>query len=298
MIFADVPPVLSMISDVLESISRSALVAAVNDIFPTIARIFATVMPIFSPIKMILNAITAWSVVWTNSGSTGRAGRIFPVRSRSTTRSGRVVVSIASLCPIRMVLLEAFVGLRVVLLEALQSGLALLLSMRHDFLVLRWIRRLQFLQSFLDMLPPLLKRLTKGFGILLLQSLQAFLPALPKLIGDPLVGRRVGFFQIRQALLELGLALLDGLLKRFGVVLFELPQPLHFLGDLLAPSRLAVVRILRHRFLRCLFFLCQNPARGHTPHRKHKTQQKSLHGSALLCYPIRRPPSEKVYTRN
>ena len=274
----------------------STVLPHVSPIFPSVSDVFASVADIFAAVPRIFNSISAQQTVWTNTGPAGCAGRIFPVGSLTTARPGRIPIRIRSLGPIRMVLHEALVGFRVVLLETLQGGLALRLPVRRHLFVLRRIRGLQFLQSFMDTLPPLLKRLTKGFGILLLQSLQALLSALPKLIGDPGIGLRVGLLQMRQALLELGLALLDGLLKRFGVVLLELSKPLNFLADPFAPSRLAVARFLRHGFLRCLFFLCQNPARNRPPHREHKTQQKSLHGSSLLFYPIRRHPVEKVYT--
>ena len=259
-ILATIPPILppiadilSPVADVFDAVPNAAVMPAVVDVLGAVADVFATVVDVFPPIPDILKPVSTRQTVRTRAGPTGCARRILPVGSLTTDWSRRIAIAIHVLRPIRMVLLKALVGFRMVLLEAFERGLAMRLPARRHLFVLRRIRALQLLQTLLDPFPARLKRLMEGFRILLLQPLQALLSALPELIGDPGMRLRVGLLQMRQALPELGLMLLHGLLKRFRVLLLQLPKPVGFLGNPLAPTRLAVVGFLRHRFLRSLF---------------------------------------------
>ena len=75
----------------------------------------------------------------------------------------------------------------------------------------------------------LLHELPEPLWIALLQVLQAFPAMLLNLVLGLLIRFRICLFEMRETLTKFGLALLDGLLERFGIFLLQLPQLLNLL---------------------------------------------------------------------
>ncbi len=192
--------------------SKAAMLTALANTAASLAGAMipnAAVMPIFETIASVLPGPT-----FIIAGAGPPVANIFPPVVAVLPSVPDILPAVSDILhpvavmflPLLAPLHQLIVFLRMLGLEPLQPLLQVGLALLHDFLEPLWI--------------------------VLLEIVEPAQLLLFDLVLEPTVGLGVGVLQMREPLPKLGLALLDGLAKRFRILLFQLPQPLKLLGRL------------------------------------------------------------------
>jgi hypothetical protein len=202
------------IADILEPIRPAAVMLRVPDIFPAVQDILAPVLPILHPVAHILALVTEIFAV---------IAHIFAVVTDIFQAVGA-----APPRPFGMVLFEALIRFRVLLLEGFEPALPKLRALCHERFIALRIVLFDLLQALLQPFTALGHHLFKLLWILFPQMLQPLLP----LLLQPLLHLgefcRIGCFQLLQALAQLRLVLLEGGLKGLRIFFLQRFQALEF----------------------------------------------------------------------
>ena len=196
----------AMVTDAAVHAPRSGAgrpVASIRAVFPSVAPIFAAVSNVFT------------SVVFTSVPD--------------------ILNSVPpAFDPFRVVGLEPFKRLRVILLELFEPALPPLLPVVHHFLVPLRVVLLEVFQAFLQLPPAGGHQFPKLLRIPLAQFLELLqFPGAPLLkpMLDPLERFRIGLFQVRQPLAQLFPPLLHRLPERFRILCLQPAQTFHLFSD-------------------------------------------------------------------
>jgi hypothetical protein len=217
-VFLPIDEVLPPVAPVFQPVPEPPVMLGVTAVFPPVAEIFPAVLDVFPPVAPVFQPVPAVLQTIRRPGMPGRPPGILGA--------------------------EPLGGFRMALLELFQLLLTPRLAALHQLLVLFGLVRPDVLEPVFNLGPALLHNLAKPLRILLLEPLQLLLASLLQLVRHPLIGFRIGFLQIRQALLHFLSALPDGLCEGLGVGRLQLPKPFGFFPKVLPDILTSVPNLL------------------------------------------------------